>query len=151
MTSIDRMSKSFDILKIPIHIYEIEQRKNDINQLSRKDKIVNLNLIYDNLMANNVRQADEYLRMLSLSIEAFLVFFDDSDPDVYFVAEECLNKTIKNLLDTYLSRIQADLYRFVKKNGPERGVRGALIRFAEICHLVKLHKCRFVYFIKSNL
>ncbi len=89
-----------------------------------------------------MRQAEEYTKMVSLSIEAFLTFFDDEDRDVYFVAEECLNKTIKTLLDTNLIRLQYDLYRFIRKNGPERSLRGALTRFAELSHLIKSHKCR---------
>ena len=71
-----------------------------------------------------------------------MVFFDDEDQDVYFVAEECLNKTTKSLIDSHLTRIQADLYKFIRKNGPERSLRGALLRFAELSHLIKPHKCR---------
>ncbi len=110
--------------------------------LPRKEKISQLNLVYECLVASNVRQADDYMKMMSLAIECFLVFFDDDDPDVYFAAEECLNKAIKFLADTHLSRIQTDLYRFMKKNGPERSLRGAIVRFAEMCHLIKLYKCR---------
>ena len=108
----------------------------------KKDKIQHLNLIYENVVSTNVRQADDYTKMLSLAMEAFLVYFDDEDQDVYFVAEECLNKTIKTLLDTNLTRFPADLYRFIRRNGPERSLRGALVRFAELCHLIKSHKCR---------
>lgn len=81
--------------------------------------------------------------MLTLATEAFLAFFDDEDQDVYFVAEECLNKTLKTLLDTNQARFPLDLYRFLRRNGPERGLRGALIRFADLCDLIKPHKCRF--------
>lgn len=112
--------------------------------MNKKEKILHLNLIHENVTAINVRQADEFSRLLSLAIEAFLVMFDDEDQDVYFVAEECLNKTIKALIDTNLTRFPADLYRYLRKNGPERSLRGALIRFAELCHLIKPHKCRFV-------
>ena len=91
-----------------------------------------------------MRQADDYIKMLSLATEAFLVYFDDEDQDVYFVAEECLNKTIKTLLDTNLIRFPADLYRFIRKNGPERSLKGAIVRFAELCHMIKSHKCRFL-------
>lgn len=117
-------------------------RKQDVKQIPKKDKIQHLNLIYENVVATNLRQADEYAKMLSLATEAFLTYFDDEDQDVYFVAEECLNKTIKTLIDTNLTRFPADLYRFIRKNGPERSLKGALIRFAELCHLIKSHKCR---------
>lgn len=99
-------------------------------------------------MSPNVRQAEEWTKMVSLAVEAYLVYFDDEDQDVYFVADECLNKTIKTLLDSNLIRLQYDLYRFMRKNGPERSLRGALVRFAELSYLIKSHKCRldFAYF-----
>ena len=103
-----------------------------------------MNLIYDNIIASNVRQAEEFTKMISLATEAYLVYLDDEDPDICFVADECLNKTIKTLLDTNLIRLQYDLYRFIRKNGPEKSLKGALIRFAELSHLIKSHKCRLI-------
>ena len=117
-----------------------------MRQILKKDKQTHLNLIYENLVSSNVRQAEDFLKILSLAIEAFLVYFDDEDQDVYFVADECLNKTIKALLDVNSIRVQYELYRFMRKNGPERGLKGALLRFAELSHLIKPHKCRFLNF-----
>ena len=119
--------------------------------IPKKDKIQHLNLIHENVVSINVRQADDYAKMLSLTMEAFLTYFDDEDQDVYFVAEECLNKTIKTLIDTNLTRFPADLYRFIRKNGPERSLKGALVRFAELCHLIKSHKCRWDNFISLRV
>jgi hypothetical protein len=119
-----------------------KQRQQDIKQLTRKDKINHLNLIYENIIAHNVRQSEEHVKMLSLSIEAFLVFIDDDDQDVYFVAEECLNKTVKTLMDINLGRFSIDFYKFIKKNGSERSLKGALIRFAELSNLTRPYKCR---------
>ena len=44
------------------------------------------------------------------------------------------------------------MYRFIRKNGPARSLNAALVRFAELSHLIKTHKCRmFVEFlIKEN-
>ena len=152
MTSVDKLSKSFEFLRIPVQIYAPDQRKQEVKQLLKKDKILHLNLIYENITATNVRQSEEHTKMVSLSIEAFLTYFDDEDRDVLSAADECLNKTIKTLLDTNLIRLQYDLFRFLRKNGPERSLRGALVRFAELAHLIKTHKCRmFVEFlIKEN-
>lgn len=86
--------------------------------------------------------------MVSLSVETYLNYFDNEDRDVYSVADECLNKTINALLDTNLIRLQYDLYRFIRKNGPVRSLNAALTRFAELSHLIKTHKCRmFVEFL----
>jgi len=117
-----------------------------VKLIAKKDKIQHLNLIHENVVSANIRQTDDYAKMLSLAMEAFLVYFDDEDQDVYFVAEECLNKTVKTLIDTNLNRFPADFYRFIRKNGPERSLRGALVRFAELCHLIKSHKCRQAFF-----
>lgn len=114
-----------------------------MKQIAKKDKITHLNFVFDCITSTNVRQSEEYTRMLSLSTEAFLAYVDDDDQDVYFVAEECLNKTIKTLVDTNLNRFPADLYRFIKRNGPERSLRCALIRFADLIYHIKPHKCRY--------
>lgn len=152
MTSTEKLSKSFEFLKIPTQNYDQEQRKNDLRLINKKDKITHLNLIYENIISTNVRQGEDFSRNLGHAIEAFLNLFDDDDQDVYFVAEECLNKTFKSLIDSCLSRFPADLYRFIRKNGPERSIKGALTRFAELCHLIKPHKCRVYvdFIIKEN-
>lgn len=153
MTSVEKLTKSFEILRIPLQAFSDEQRKNDLKFLNKKEKITHLNLVYENIIAQNVREAENFARNLGYAIEAFLVFFDDEDRDVYFVAEECLNKTFKTLMDSYLIRFPADLYRFMKKNGPERSLKAAFTRFAEICHFIKVQKCRIYvdFLIKDNI
>ena len=120
--------------------------------MSKKEKIGHLNTIYECIVSPNVRQLDESNKMLSHAVETFLLFFDDEDQDVYFVAEECLNKTIKCLFDTNLTRLQPDLFKHVRKNGSERSLRGALVRFAELALHIKPNKSRnYVEFIlKEN-
>jgi len=58
------------------------------------------------------------------------------------IANECLNRTIKNLLDTQLGRIQVELYKEIKKNGSSRSLRAALSRFSDLVHLTRPAKCR---------
>ncbi|EGV91588.1 Huntingtin protein [Cricetulus griseus] len=55
-------------------------------------------------------------------MELFLLCSDDAESDVRMVADECLNKVIKN--------------------GAPRSLRAALWRFAELAHLVRPQKCR---------
>lgn len=143
MTSIDKLLKTLDVLRIPVQLYDVEQRKQDVKLLSKKDKISHLNTVHENVIALNVRQSEEYTRVLSSSIEAFLVYVDDDDQDVYFVAEECLNKTVKSLIDTNFNRFPAELYRFIKRNGAERSLRCALARFADLIYYIKPYKCRY--------
>ncbi|XP_062991957.1 huntingtin isoform X2 [Elgaria multicarinata webbii] len=75
-------------------------------------------------------------------MELFLLCSDDVDSDVRMVADECLNKVIKALMDSSLPRIQLELYKEIKKNGASRSLRAALWRFAELAHFVRPQKCR---------
>uniref|UniRef100_A0A5F5PMP5 Huntingtin n=1 Tax=Equus caballus TaxID=9796 RepID=A0A5F5PMP5_HORSE len=75
-------------------------------------------------------------------MELFLLCSDDAESDVRMVADECLNKVIKALMDSNLPRLQLELYKEIKKNGAPRSLRAALWRFAELAHLVRPQKCR---------
>ncbi|XP_066242929.1 huntingtin isoform X4 [Saccopteryx leptura] len=75
-------------------------------------------------------------------MELFLLCSDDVESDVRMVADECLNKVIKALMDSNLPRLQLELYKEIKKNGASRSLRAALWRFAELAHLVRPQKCR---------
>ncbi|XP_053779195.1 huntingtin isoform X3 [Desmodus rotundus] len=75
-------------------------------------------------------------------MELFLLCSDDAESDVRMVADECLNKVIKALMDSSLPRLQLELYKEIKKNGAPRSLRAALWRFAELAHLVRPQKCR---------
>lgn len=75
-------------------------------------------------------------------MELFLLCSEDVESDVRMVADECLNKVIKALMDSNLPRLQLELYKEIKKNGASRSLRAALWRFAELAHLVRPQKCR---------
>ena len=126
-----------------------------MKQIVKKDKLFHLNQIHENIISPNVRQTSEFTKMLSLSIEAFLFYLDDDEQEVFFLAEEYLNKTLKTLMDSYLSRFPSDFFRFIRRwwNGPERSVRSAFNYFAEFCYSIKPHKCRVYveFLLKENL
>eukprot|EP00058_Branchiostoma_floridae_P006836 XP_002592324.1 hypothetical protein BRAFLDRAFT_101261 [Branchiostoma floridae] len=84
----------------------------------------------------------EFPKFLGISMEMFLASCDDKESDVRMVADECLNRTVKMLLETNLGRLQVELYKEIKKNGPARSLRAALWRFAELSHLIRPQKCR---------
>ena len=46
------------------------------------------------------------------------------------------------LHDSYLNRIQFELYKVLNKNGNQRSLRAALIRFADLCSMMRPQKCR---------
>ncbi|KAB0354510.1 hypothetical protein FD755_023048 [Muntiacus reevesi] len=84
----------------------------------------------------------EFQKLLGIAMELFLLCSDDAESDVRMVADECLNKVIKALMDSNLPRLQLELYKEIKKNGAARSLRAALWRFAELAHLVRPQKCR---------
>ncbi|XP_072803026.1 huntingtin isoform X3 [Vicugna pacos] len=84
----------------------------------------------------------EFQKLLGIAMELFLLCSDDAESDVRMVADECLNKVIKALMDSNLPRLQLELYKEIKKNGAPRSLRAALWRFAELAHLVRPQKCR---------
>ena len=50
-----------------------------------------------------------------------------------------------------VGRLQVELYKEIKKNGPSRCVRAALWRFAELAHLILPQKCRYALLILSGV
>lgn len=59
-----------------------------------------------------------------------------TDGVCWFVCEQVLMKS-------NLGRVQVELYKEIKKNGPPRCLRAALWRFAELAYLILPQKCRY--------
>ena len=114
-----------------------------MKKIPKKDKIANLNLIHEMIVSSNAKLNSDYHRLLSHALSTFLIYFDDDESDVYFVAEENLNKTIKCLLDSHLGRLQIEFYRFIRRNESEKCLRAALVRFADLCYLIRPQKSMF--------
>ncbi|KAG9346962.1 hypothetical protein JZ751_005889 [Albula glossodonta] len=91
---------------------------------------------------SGIRTSPEFQKLLGIAMEMFLLCSDDRESDVRMVADECLNKIIKALMDSNLPRLQLELYKEIKKNGASRSLRASLWRFAELSHLVRPQKCR---------
>uniref|UniRef100_A0A8C5WYM4 Huntingtin n=1 Tax=Laticauda laticaudata TaxID=8630 RepID=A0A8C5WYM4_LATLA len=88
----------------------------------------------------------EFLKLLGIAMELFLLCSDDAESDVRMVSDECLNKMIKVSGCPALSLTGESLVHCVLQNGASRSLRAALWRFAELAHLVKPQKCR-PYFV----
>ncbi|GCB77473.1 hypothetical protein scyTo_0015670, partial [Scyliorhinus torazame] len=109
---------------------------------TKKDRVTHCLTICENIVAQSLRNSPEFQKLLGIAMEMFLLCCDDAESDVRMVADECLNKIIKALTDSNLPRLQLELYKEIKKNGPSRSLRAALWRFAELAHLVRPQKCR---------
>ncbi|XP_054855013.1 huntingtin isoform X2 [Eublepharis macularius] len=119
---------------------EPPQRPRKDLSTSKKDRVNHCLTICENIVAQ--RNSPEFQKLLGIAMELFLLCSDDSESDVRMVADECLNKVIKALMDSNLPRLQLELYKEIKKNGASRSLRAALWRFAELAHLVRPLKCR---------
>ncbi|XP_071090376.1 huntingtin-like isoform X1 [Haliotis cracherodii] len=144
MATIEKLIKAFEGLKVfqPGGLGTEETTKKKDQPPSKKDKMVNCNIVADCICAPNMRSIADFPKFLGIAMEAFLTLCDDQESDIRMVADECLNRTIKTLLETNLGRLQVELYKEIKKCGPSRSLRGALWRFADMCHLIRPQKCR---------
>lgn len=109
---------------------------------TKKDRVNHCLTICENIVAQSLRNSPEFQKLLGIAMEVFLLCSEDAESDVRMVADECLNKVIKVLMDSSLPRLQLELYKEIKKNGASRSLRAALWRFAELAHLVRPQKCR---------
>uniref|UniRef100_A0A9J8APY8 Huntingtin n=1 Tax=Cyprinus carpio carpio TaxID=630221 RepID=A0A9J8APY8_CYPCA len=126
-----------------LHIYKFvfSYRKKDL-ATTKKDRVTHCLTICENIVAQSLRTSPEFQKLLGIAMEMFLLCSDDKESDVRMVADECLNKIIKALMDSNLPRLQLELYKEIKKNAASRSLRAALWRFAELAHLVRPQKCR---------
>lgn len=145
MASIEKLIKSLEALKLvqpSVGAEEPQLLKKKETVLTRKDRILHCSNIADAICTPNIRSFPDFPKLLGVSIESFFLCCDDEDSDVRMVADECLNRTVKTLMDSHLGRLQAELYKEIKKNEQGRSLRVALTKFGDLCHLIKVQKCR---------
>eukprot|EP00066_Takifugu_rubripes_P022022 XP_011611288.1 PREDICTED: huntingtin isoform X1 [Takifugu rubripes] len=148
MATMEKLMKAFESLKSfqqqqgPPTAEEIVQRQKKEQATTKKDRVSHCLTICENIVAQSLRTSPEFQKLLGIAMEMFLLCSDDSESDVRMVADECLNRIIKALMDSNLPRLQLELYKEIKKNGASRSLRAALWRFAELAHLIRPQKCR---------
>ncbi|XP_042325579.1 huntingtin [Sceloporus undulatus] len=156
MATMEKLMKAFESLRSfqqqqqqqqsPAAGAEFVQSQKKELSTTKKDRVNHCLTICENIVAQSLRNSPEFQKLLGIAMELFLLCSDDVESDVRMVADECLNKVIKALMDSSLPRLQLELYKEIKKNGASRSLRAALWRFAELAHLVRPQKCR-PYFV----
>ncbi|XP_019381604.1 PREDICTED: huntingtin isoform X1 [Gavialis gangeticus] len=149
MATMEKLMKAFESLRSfqqqqgPAAVPEepLHRPKKELST-TKKDRVNHCLTICENIVAQSLRNSPEFQKLLGIAMELFLLCSDDAESDVRMVADECLNKVIKALMDSSLPRLQLELYKEIKKNGASRSLRAALWRFAELAHLVRPQKCR---------
>ncbi|XP_076120754.1 huntingtin-like [Alosa pseudoharengus] len=148
MATMEKLMKAFESLKSfqqqqgPPSAEELVQKQKKDLATTKKDRVTHCLTICENIVAQSLRTSPEFQKLLGIAMEMFLLCTDDKESDVRMVADECLNKIIKALMDSNLPRLQLELYKEIKKNGASRSLRAALWRFAELAHLIRPQKCR---------
>ncbi|XP_063075686.1 huntingtin isoform X3 [Engraulis encrasicolus] len=152
MATMEKLMKAFESLKSfqqqqgPPSAEELVQKQKKDLATTKKDRVTHCLTICENIVAQSlsagIRTSPEFQKLLGIAMEMFLLCTDDKESDVRMVADECLNKIIKALMDSNLPRLQLELYKEIKKNGASRSLRAALWRFAELAHLIRPQKCR---------
>ncbi|XP_015718120.1 huntingtin isoform X1 [Coturnix japonica] len=149
MATMEKLMKAFESLRsfqqqqVPAVIPEEPTLRPKKELLTtKKDRVNHCLTICENIVAQSLRNSPEFQKLLGIAMEVFLLCSEDAESDVRMVADECLNKVIKALMDSNLPRLQLELYKEIKKNGASRSLRAALWRFAELAHLVRPQKCR---------
>lgn len=117
----EKLIKSLEALKLASVGADEQQglRKREPAVVSRKEKILHCTTIADAICTPSIRSFPDFAKLVGISIESFFLCCDDDDTDVRLVADECLSRTIKTLLDSHLGRLQAELYKEIKKKQPE--------------------------------
>ncbi|XP_012667730.2 huntingtin [Otolemur garnettii] len=146
MATLEKLMKAFESLKSfqqqqAVSEEPLHRPKKELSA-TKKDRVNHCLTICENIVAQSLRNSPEFQKLLGIAMELFLLCSDDAESDVRMVADECLNKVIKALMDSNLPRLQLELYKEIKKNGAPRSLRAALWRFAELAHLVRPQKCR---------
>ncbi|XP_052100645.1 huntingtin-like [Mytilus californianus] len=144
MATIEKLIKAFEALKVfhPQGTSTEESSKKKDVVVTKKDKILNCNIVADCICATNMRAITDFPKFLGIAMETFLGLCDDAESDVRMVGDECINRSIKVLLETNLGRLQVELYKEIKKNGASRSLRAAVWRFADMAHLIRPQKSR---------
>ncbi|XP_072177779.1 huntingtin-like [Diadema setosum] len=148
VSNMEKLARSFEALKnhqqssTTSEDAAAKDAKKKDTTLTKKDYIANLTIIADGISTANFRSLSEFPKFLGIAMEIFLLACNDNESDIRLKTDECLNKVIKACMESSLGRLQLELYKEIKKNGPSRSLRAALWRFAEMAHLIRPQKCR---------
>ncbi|XP_065352177.1 huntingtin isoform X1 [Cloeon dipterum] len=135
MTSLEKLIKAFDSLKLPIGSSEDTQNR-------KKEKMQHCVVVSEAICAPGLRNTAEFIKMLSIAFETLLTTAGDDDTDVRMAADESLNIITRALLEGNVGKIQLELHKEIKKNGNPRSLRAALWRFGALSHLIRPQKGR---------
>ncbi|KAI5715946.1 hypothetical protein M8J77_024984 [Diaphorina citri] len=137
MASLDKLVKSLESLNF-LHSKSFQ----DETSARRKEKISLCSTVTEMICSPNMKAAPNYSEVLTFAIESLLRMCNDNDSNVRMIADECLNKVIKAVVDGNIQKVLYELFKEMKKNDKARSLRAALWRFADLSHFIRPQKGR---------
>uniref|UniRef100_A0A6P7F8J4 Huntingtin-like n=1 Tax=Diabrotica virgifera virgifera TaxID=50390 RepID=A0A6P7F8J4_DIAVI len=134
MATQEKLQKSLEALK---NLSKYNQNPSDNSK--KKEKIQYCYNITDAISNSTIRVSTNFHSLLGTSIEVFLLLCDDEDADIRMTSEECLNRIIR-AANGSIGKIQIELHKEIKRNGPARSLRTALWLFSLLAHRIRPHK-----------
>ncbi|EDV53310.1 uncharacterized protein LOC6555425 [Drosophila erecta] len=113
----------------------VEQLRN--TECSQKQKITCFQQIAECIMSPSLAGHINYAAHCGTATNVLLLFCEDVDSVVRMSAEENLNKILRSLEKTRVSRILMDLYGEIKRNGNQRSLRICLNLFSYYAPQIK--------------
>ncbi|XP_053685344.1 huntingtin isoform X2 [Sabethes cyaneus] len=110
----------------------------------QQEKIAHFCQIADLLLSVKTEPtSNTFQKHLSAALGMLLRFCEDNDSRVRMSAEENLNRVVRFCeRNGAIPRVQAELYREIKRNGHERSLRVCLAIFGYYCATIKQKKCK---------
>ncbi|EGD75961.1 hypothetical protein PTSG_00669 [Salpingoeca rosetta] len=129
----ERMRKLYTLLETA------PKSSNHDTPAKKSERMAACTSLSDAVCSRQNKAGEDFKRLLQLTIEGLLIACADVDSDVRLQADECLNRTIKNLMEAHLPILQVALLKVIKKKEgvAPKSLRTALNKFAELAHLVK--------------
>ncbi|KAL0277158.1 UNVERIFIED_CONTAM: hypothetical protein PYX00_004532 [Menopon gallinae] len=110
--------------------------------LRKKEKMFSCALIADAMVSFRFTNAQNVPQLVGRVVESLIHLCDDKDSDVRMVADESLNRIIRALTESNMIKVQIELHKEIKKNGPARCLRAALWRFGQLSSYIRPCKGR---------
>ncbi|XP_063922689.1 huntingtin isoform X2 [Zophobas morio] len=134
MATQEKLLKSLEILK------NLSAPNQTFDASKKKDKIQHCHIVTEAISNSTIKIAPNFHTYLSITIEVLLQLCDDQESDVRMTAGDCLNRIIRAMNDGNIGKVQIELHKGIKRNGPARTLRAALKRFSQLAHLIRPHK-----------
>ncbi|XP_022698351.1 huntingtin-like isoform X5 [Varroa jacobsoni] len=137
--TMDRLLKSIEAIKATSRPHDCEKGQTELN---RTELFGHCCYLADSICTEQTKGLTDFGKLLSSVFECFFIVSANPNQNARLVAAECLSLTIQRLVESHLSRVQAELYKEIKRSEDKRRLALALTKFAQLAPLIKHAKRR---------